>query len=507
MDYGVLLSMFERETGPDAVARMSQQHRLYACLRAAILGGRIAEGARLLPTRTLADELRIARNSVLYAYERLTAEGFVIGTRQGTVVARVGLPHPPAAPVSAAADADAAAVARAAAVAGDAATLSRRVAHAERASGGIDESLPFTPGAPAVDAFPLPQWRRCIERAWRTAGPAQLGYQAAEGNAPLREAIAGYLRVSRGVRCDAEQVIVTDGTQNALDLCARALADAGDTAWIENPGYHGARNAFLAADLRVVPIGVDADGLAPRADDWRDRPPKLIYITPSHQYPLGAVMSLERRLALVAHARAAGAWIVEDDYDSEFRHHGAPLAAVQGLADDAPVIYLGTFSKVMFPALRIGFLIAPPALARALRDAAGALMLHGRAVEQHALADFIEAGHFARHLRRMRRLYAERRMALQDALERHLRAQLTVSGGAGGMHLSARLDVPVADTELSRIALARGLNLRPLSTFCLPGTEQRYNGLVLGYGGVPAERMDALARRIASVIDVALAAR
>ncbi|MGU7771903.1 MocR-like pyridoxine biosynthesis transcription factor PdxR [Burkholderia sp. MR1-5-21] len=494
MDYGVLLSTFEREAGRDASARMSQQHRLYACLRDAILAGRIAEGARLLPTRTLADELGIARNSVLYAYERLAAEGFVIGTRQGTVVARVGLRHVPAAPVSTAA------------AAGDVARLSRRVAHVEPATRDVDESMPFMPGAPAVDAFPLAQWRRCIERAWRTAGPAQLGYQSAEGDAALRDAIAGYLRVSRGVRCDAEQVIVTDGTQNGLDLCARTLADAGDSAWIENPGYHGARNAFLAADLRVVPIGVDADGLAPRADDWRDRPPKLIYITPSHQYPLGAVMSLERRLALVAHARAAGAWIVEDDYDSEFRHHGTPLAAVQGLADDAPVIYLGTFSKVMFPALRIGFMVVPPALAQPLRDTAGALMLHGRAVEQRALADFIEAGHFTRHLRRMRRLYAERRAALQDALERHLRAQLTVSGGAGGMHLSARLDVPVADTGLSRVAQARGLILRPLSTFCMPGTEQGYNGLVLGYGGVPAERMDALARRIGAAIDEAVAA-
>ncbi|KVW22020.1 DNA-binding protein [Burkholderia ubonensis] len=490
MDYGVLLSMFEREGARHGPARMSQQHRLYACLRTAILDGRIAEGARLAPSRTLADELGIARNSVLYAYERLAAEGFVIGTRQGTVVARVGLRRPPV---------------ETAGAGGDAVRLSRRVAHVVSAADGIDESLPFVPGTPALDEFPLAQWRRCVERAWREAGPVQLGYQSPAGDATLREAIAGYLRVSRGVRCGAEQIVVTDGTQNGLDLCARALADAGDTAWIENPGYHGARNAFLAADLRVAPIGVDAEGLAPRAEDWRDRPPKLIYITPSHQYPLGAVMSLERRLALVAQARAAGAWIVEDDYDSEFRHHGAPLAAVQGLADDAPVVYLGTFSKVMFPALRIGFLVAPPALARALRETAGALLLHGRAVEQRALADFIEAGHFTRHLRRMRRLYDERRAALQDALERHLRAYLTVSGGAGGMHLSARLDVPVADVELSRVAQRHGLILRPLSTFCMPGTELGYNGLVLGYGGVPAAQMDRLARRIGDMIALAAA--
>ncbi|RKU03930.1 PLP-dependent aminotransferase family protein [Burkholderia sp. Nafp2/4-1b] len=492
MDYAVLLSTFEREAGLRATTRMSQQQRLYACLRDAILRGRIAEGARLAASRTLADELGIARNSVLYAYERLASEGFVAGTRQGTVVARMGLRG---SPITAAVPAD------------DTAVLSRRIVQTERATSGLDESLPFMPGAPAVDEFPLAQWRRCIERAWRAAGPAQLGYQPAEGDAVLRDAIAGYLRASRGVRCDAAQVIVTDGTQGALDLCARALADAGDVAWIENPGYHGARNAFLAADLRVEPIGVDAQGLAPHPDDWRERPPKLVYITPSHQYPLGAVMSLERRLALIAHARAAGAWIVEDDYDSEFRHHGTPLAAVQGLADDAPVIYLGTFSKVMFPALRLGFMVVPPALAQPLRDAAGALMLQGRAVEQRALADFIDAGHFTRHLRRMRRVYAERRDALHDALARRLSTQLTVSGGAGGMHLSARLDVPVADTELSRVAQAHGLVLRPLSSFCLPGTAHGYNGLVLGYGGVPAERMDALARRIGEMIDRVLAAR
>lgn len=483
MDYGVLLSTYEREIGREAAARMPQQHRLYACLRAAILSGKIEEGTQLLASRTLAEELCMARNSVLYAYERLASEGFVVGRRQGTVVARVGVPRAPAV------------------VPGDAPVLSRRVAHIERPGEGMDDPLPFLPGTPALNAFPLAQWRRSVERAWRNIGPAQLGYMPVEGNAALRQAIAEYLRVSRGVRCEAGQVFVTDGTQNGLDLCARTLADAGDTAWLENPGYLGARHAFQAADLRLVPIPIDADGLAPRPEDWRDRPPRLIYITPSHQYPLGAVMSLERRLALLAQARAAGAWIIEDDYDSEFRHQGAPLSAVQGLAEDAPVIYLGTFSKVMFPALRLGFMVVPPALAPVLRRTAGALMLRGRVAEQLALADFIDAGHFTRHLRRMRRLYAERRAALQGALEARLSGLLTVSGGAGGMHLSARLDVPVRDTEVSRAGRARGLVLRPLSRFCLPGTEGSYNGLVLGYGGVDAGQMDGLVQRLGEVIE------
>lgn len=484
MDYGVLLSSFERETGREALVRMSRQHRLYACLRAAILSGKSEEGTRLLPSRALADELSMARNSVLYAYERLASEGFVVGRRQGTVVARAGLQQAPAQTPAQA----------------QALTLSKRVAHIERPGNGMDDPLPFLPGSPALDEFPLAQWRRCMERAWRNVGPAQLGYMPVEGNVALRQAIAEYLRVSRGVRCEAAQVFITDGTQNGLDLCARTLADAGDNAWVENPGYNGARCAFQAANLRLVPIPVDADGLAPRPEHWRDTPPRLIYITPSHQYPLGAVMSLERRLALVAQARAAGAWIIEDDYDSEFRHQGAPLSAVQGLAEDAPVIYLGTFSKVMFPALRIGFMVVPPALAPVLRRTAGALMLRGRVAEQLALADFIEAGHFTRHLRRMRRLYAERRAALQDALERHLGGVLTVSGGAGGMHLSVRLDVPIADTEVSRVGRTRGLVLRPLSRFCLPDTQGAYNGLVLGYGGVPAAQMEGLVRTLGEVI-------
>jgi GntR family transcriptional regulator/MocR family aminotransferase len=483
MDYGVLLSTFGRETGQEASARMPQQRRLYACLRAAILSGKIEEGTRLLSSRALADELRMARNSVLYAYERLTAEGFLIGTRQGTIVAAVGVQRTPLAAT------------------GDAPVLSRRVANMMRQDAGMDDPLPFMPGTPALDEFPLAQWRRCMERAWRGIGPAQLGYMPVEGDMALRRAIAEYLRISRGVRCEAQQVFITGGTQSSLDLCARTLADAGDTAWMENPGYDGARNAFLAANLRLVPIGVDASGLAPRLEDWRDTPPKLIYITPSHQYPLGAVMSLERRLTLLAQASSTGAWIIEDDYDSEFRHHSAPLSAVQGLAEDAPVVYLGTFSKVMFPALRIGFMVVPPALAPLLRHAANRLMLRGRVAEQLALADFIEAGHFTRHLRRMRRLYVERRAALHEALEKNLSGALTVSGGAGGMHLSARLDLPIADTEVSRVARTRGLVLRPLSRFCLPGTEAHYNGLVLGYGSVSASRMDGLAKLIGEVLE------
>ena len=343
----------------------------------------------------------------------------------------------------------------------------------ERDQDDAVRSLPFLPGTPALDRFPLPGWHRCIEQAWHQVDFPKLGYAPVQGHPALRRAIAQYLRVSRGARCDAEQIFIVNGSQGGLDLCARSLADAGDCAWVENPGYPGAWAAFRAADLRLVPIEVDVHGLAPRPEDWRATPPRLIYFTPSHQYPLGAVMSLERRLSLIQRARTAGAWLIEDDYDSEFRRKGATLSAVQGLSEHAQVIYVGTFSKTMYPALRLGFVVVPAGLAPALRRAGTVPALRGRLVEQMALTRFIDSGQFAQHLRRMRRLYAERRDALLAALDRHLRNVLTVSGAETGMHLSARLELPISDVAVARAARAQGLGLRPISGLCLPGQTLR----------------------------------
>lgn len=495
MDYVLMFAEYAREAQGRADARLSRQQRLYACLRAAILNGTIAPGTQLPASRVLAQELGVARNSVLYAYEQLAAEGFVAGSRQGTVVAEVGLVRQ--------------SQIQAHAFAHDAhrPRLSRRASNIGRPADDHseleDEPRAFVPGLPALDAFPMRQWRRCLERAWRSVDSRRLDFMSLGGNLALREAIANYVRVSRGVRCDASHVVVTDGTQSSLDLCARTLADAGDTAWMEDPGYGGAHAAFQCADLRVVPVPVDADGLAPQPALWREAPPRLIYITPSHQYPLGSVMSLERRLMLLQAASECGAWIVEDDYDSEFRHHGTPLASLQGLAPDAPVVYLGTFSKVMFPTLRIAFIVAPPALAHQLVKVASRLMPMGRLTEQIALAEFIDSGNFTQHLRRMRKLYGERREALLSALHRHMSGLLTVSAGAGGMHLSARLDVPIGDIAVSEAARAHRLTLRPLSPFCIgAAARDAYNGFVLGYGAVDAQQMDAAVRRMRDVIEV-----
>jgi GntR family transcriptional regulator/MocR family aminotransferase len=305
------------------------------------------------------------------------------------------------------------------------------------------------------------------------------------------------------VVCDADQVFITDGTQSSLDLCVRAFADAGDTVWMENPGYGGALAACRAGALQIAGIGVDGDGIAPSADDWLLRPPRLIYTTPSHQYPTGGVLSLWRRLALIEAARGAGALIIEDDYDSEFRHDGPPLSAMQGLAPDAPVLYLGTFSKTMFPSLRIGFVVAPAALAAPLAQMRAQSSARGRVAEQLALAEFLHSGQFALHLRRMRRLYRQRRDALVAALERHLGTVASVHGGSAGMHLVLRFKQDeLDDSDICAQMRAHGIIAQSLSAQATAGGAD-WKGLTLGYAQVPAEQMDGLVRQVAAVVHLA----
>jgi GntR family transcriptional regulator/MocR family aminotransferase len=315
----------------------------------------------------------------------------------------------------------------------------------------------------------------------------------------LRAAIAGYLRASRGVHCEPEQVVVTSGTQESLALCAQLLADPGERAWMEHPGYAGARAAFAAAGLRTVPVPVDAQGLAPPPGLWKRSPPRLIYTTPSHQYPLGVVLSLTRRLEVIEGARAAGAWILEDDYDSEFCRD-VPLSAMQGLVPDAPVVYLGTFNKTLFPALRLGFAVFPQAALDTLLPALDWRLVAGRPVEQEALAAFIQEGDYTAHLRRMRRLYAEREAALRQALQRHWPLPMALSPGNGGIHLAMTLPANQPDDALVRAAAQRGLAPQALSRYAVPPARP-VNGLVLGYANLQAEDAGRL------VLDLARLAR
>ncbi|HWT38731.1 MAG TPA: PLP-dependent aminotransferase family protein [Paraburkholderia sp.] len=474
MDYGLLMSSFASQL---ADRKLTQQSLLYESLRHAILNGDIRHGSQLVPTRALAEQLGIARNSVLYAYERLAEEGFIAASRHGSVVSCVALP---------AASAEAANITPVSA-------LSRRVAGLPRDRGARGTHSPFQAGVPALDEFPVAQWRASMERAWRSVDARDLGYGYYAGHPSLRRAVAEYVRVSRGVRCTAEQVFITSGTHSSLDLCARMLADPGETAWLENPGYHGARIALQSAGLNIVPIPVDAAGIAPTEQHWQRTPPRLVYITPSHQYPLGSVLSLERRWSIIDNIVERGAWIIEDDYDSELRHSGPPLPSVQGLRDAAPVVYLGTFSKTMFPALRIGFMIVPASLAPEIGGVIGEMSRQGRVADQVALADFIESGKYARHLRRMRRIYQQRREAMVGAIYTHMNDLVTVSSDGSGMHLTMRLDAPLQDRDVSAALRERGISVSPLSTYCHEGEDaDRFNGFMLGYAGVRPDKADRL---------------
>lgn len=482
MDYLFAFNEYKHQCFVEGV-KQPQQRMLYNCLRNAILCGHLPSGSTLLASRALAQELKVARNTVLYVYEQLAIEGLVFVEGRNTKVA-----------------------AKLAGVAaqlaggdnGEVQLLSRRAQlHSLPTEVGHDMTA-FMPGVPALAEFPLALWRRYMERAWRQVSSSQLDYGSVAGELALREAITNHLTSTRGVVCTSAQVFITDGTQHSLDLCAYALANAGDNAWIENPGYTGAYQAFKAAELCVRGIPVDSHGMAPSQEDWQHFRPALIYTTPSHQFPLGSVMSLERRLALIELARAQGAIIIEDDYDSEFRRDGSPLPAMQGLVENAPVVYMGTFSKSLFPALRIGYMVLPIQLVEPFTDMLRQRYPRGRSADQLALAAFLRDGQFAIHLRKMRRLYAARRDALVTAIEKYLGDVVTIYGGSSGIHLAIELPHSLLDSEVSDEALAVGIYAQPLSKLATGAV--LHNGLMLGYAQINQADMEYYIERLARVI-------
>jgi len=454
------------------------QRQLHARLQAAILGGKLPAGTCLPGSRALATTLGIARNTVTAVYEQLAVEGYVLAQRQGTQVAPqwhgdTAAPAPPC-------------------------VLAQRMQQFAPLRTALSyRPAALRPGEPALSQFPLAAWRRALDLAYRDgSAAAALAYGEPAGEPALRAAISRYLAVARGVSCRAEQIIITEGAQEALTLCVRLLTNPGDTAWVEDPGYRGAKAAMQAGDLSMLPMRVDGHGLSATPEDWREYPPRLVYITPAHQYPLGAVLPVPRRLQLIEAARAHGAWLIEDDYDSEFRHAGEPVAAMQGLAGDGPVLYVGTFSKTMFPALRLGFLVLPPALLAAAQAPLVAMLRGGHRHEQLAMAHFIDSGQYARHLGRMRRLYRARQQALREALARQFDVPHTVEGGHCGMHLTVRLPPAFPDHVIAAAAQAYGMAVSPLSGFSLAPREED-NGLVIGYGNTAPELYGSLLGRLA----------
>lgn len=470
--------------------------QLYESLRGAILEGRLTAGARLPSSRLLASDLDVGRNTVLAAFEQLMAEGYleaVVGA--GTRVAQ-SLPDEllQIGKKTRRIKADKQSPLGTLSNRGEhLASVRRPPVHYERGQGRA-----FQHGLPALDLFPMTLWSRLLARRSRDTASGLLGYETGAGFAPLREAIAAHAGAARGVVCTADQVIVTSGAQAALMLATQMLTDPGDAVWLEDPGYLGARGAMLGAGARIVPVPVDAEGLDIEAGRASEANPRLIYVTPSHQYPLGVTLSLQRRLALLEFARQANALVLEDDYDSEYRFTGRPVASLQGLDRSGRVLYMGTFAKTLFPALRIGYLIVPDNLVDAFRTA---IRLTGHippAAAQAALADFITEGHYGAHVRRMRSIYAARHACLVEAVRSELDDWLEIAPGDGGMQMPAYLNIDLSDAHIADLARKADIHVSALSNYQL-GKGHR-SGLYLGFAAIPETRIVNASRRFASIL-------
>ncbi|WP_233587993.1 PLP-dependent aminotransferase family protein [Corallococcus sp. CA049B] len=499
--------------------------QLFEGIRARILAGALAPGLRLPSSRQLATELDVARSTVLQALDALTAEGYLVA-RAGscTRVApelpilagdRSSEPWLPAATRAPSPDArdqgSRLADTRASGFGerGRSASRGPRLAASARALKASPVGAPrlgaapraFRPGVPALDLFPTALWARTVSRVHARASTGLLDGSDPSGHAPLRDAIATHVSVSRGVRCSPAQVFITVGTQQAFDEVLRLALNPGDSVWVEDPGYPGVQRAVLAAGGRPVPIPVDGDGLDVSAGLTRAPRARVALVAPSHQYPLGVTLSLARRMALLQWAERTRSLIIEDDYDSEFRHRGRPLTALQGLDDAGCVVYVGTFSKSMFPGLRLGFLVVPPLLVEVFSASRAAASAPASTLEQAALAAFLAEGHFARHLRRMRVAYRERGEALLEALRADCPDVLTPRPCDTGMQVCASLATPLSDLRVRDEAARKGVEVAALSDYFLG--RRRESGLVFGFGGVRPDDMRAGTRALARAIEAA----
>jgi GntR family transcriptional regulator/MocR family aminotransferase len=493
----------------DPASDLPLYRQVYDGLREAILAGRLPPGARLPATRELAKDLAVSRNTVLVAFEQLRSEGYLVGRRGGGTHVRAGIPdvllRVPKRRESRRIEQAAAGTRVPTGVSAPgkpAGKLSARGTNlVERATSLVEFAglapVPFQLGLPATDAFPARVWSRLGARRWRL-GNMNLGHADPAGEVELRQALASYVTTARGAHCTPDNVLVVNGAQQALHLIAQVLLDPGDSVWIEDPGYGGAQAAFVAAGARIVPVRVDNEGLDVGAGEEAAGAARLAYVTPSHQYPLGSVMSAARRLRLLAWARRAGAYIIEDDYDSEFRFAGRPLPCLQGLDTDQSasghascVLYVGTLSKTLVPGLRLGYMVVPDHLVDALRAARAALDRHTSTTDQAVLADFIGLGHYARHVRRVRNLCAERQAALVTAIASTLGELLSVNTDAAGLHVVGRLPGNMDDRAASRAAAAEGVRAAALSTHRIapPSPSPEPGGLLLGYGGFDERRI------------------
>jgi GntR family transcriptional regulator / MocR family aminotransferase len=478
---------------------------LYDELRARILAGQLRPGMRLSATRDLAVQYGLSRPTIVTAFEQLRSEGYVEGrVGSGTYVSQTLPDELLQAPR-----------------AGSAGTKRRRrialSAYARRLEkspkevvrnvlrsrtstrGGSSAPRAFRAGQPALTAFPTDLWAQVATRRLRRVSTTLLAGGEALGYRPLRDAVAEYLSTSRGVNCSPEQVLIISGVQEALDRAAHLLLDPGDTVWMEEPGYPRAASSFSAVGAKICPVPVDAEGLDLEAGRRRWPRPRLVYVTPAHQFPLGVTMSLRRRLSLLEWARKSGTVIFEDDYDSEYRYSGRPVPALQGLDRAGVVIYAGSFTDALFPSLRLGYLVAPPDMVDIFGAAGSVSTHHPPLIDQAILCDFIVEGHFARHVRRMRELYAERLGVLLDAARHHLAGLLEISDVEAGLRTVGWLQRGISAEQVAKAAAERDVEVVPLGRYAYG--RSRPNGLVLGFAAVDGRELRRGVEELARVLE------
>jgi GntR family transcriptional regulator / MocR family aminotransferase len=448
---------------------------LYDELRAAILGGTLPRGARLPATRDLAQRQGVSRGVVVAVFEQLRDEGYLTSRVGAGTTVRPRVPE-------------------------DYLIGGERPAPPARPRGGEGRPVrPFCPIEPAVAELPMKTWARLSARVLSRIGPRALSRGTPAGSIALREAVAGYLATSRGVACSPDHIVIVSGVQQGLDLIARTVIRPGDPVWIEDPGYGGAVDAFRNARARIVPVRVDDDGLDPAHGRRRCARPRAVYLTPAHQFCLGSALSLDRRLELVRWAGATGTVLVEDDYDSEFRFSGRPLPALRGLGGADSVFLLGTFNKALFPSLRLGYMVVPDAWTDRIVALRYQTDLYPPAIAQAVLAAFIEEGHFARHLRRMRELYGARRAALERAVDRRFGGALRLPEIQAGLSTPAYLPRGVSTRLVVERGARYGLDLWPLDRYALERRDLR--GLLLGFAAFTERQLSDAVVDLARAIE------
>ncbi|HEU4888646.1 MAG TPA: PLP-dependent aminotransferase family protein [Thermoanaerobaculia bacterium] len=477
---------------PPRDRKMTARQWLYSALRAEILEGRLRPGSRLSGTRDLAAQYGLSRGTIVSAFEQLQSEGYVEGSvGSGTYVSKILPDELLKAPRQTGTQTSQGRTKR------DVSDYARRLNLTTTSTFDMRPTRAFRTDMPALDLFPTTLWTQiAARRIRRLSANALLGSEPL-GYRPLRNAISDYLTVSRGVKCEPGQIAIVSGVQDALDLVARLILDPGDRVCMEEPGYQGAAEVFESVGAKVCPVMLDEQGM--KVPQRRLRTARLIYITPAHQFPMGMTMSLPRRLELLEWARNAGALIFEDDYDSEYRYSGRPIPSLQGLDASGQVIFFGTFNKVLFPSLRVGYLVIPPDLVPHVTAAIAVTRRHAPVIDQAVLCDFITEGHFGRHLRRMRQIYAERLSVLLESARERLAGLLEISDIEAGLQTSGWLSNGMTADAAAKAAAQHNVDVVSLSRHSrLPMVRE---GLQLGFAAVDAREIRRGVRELAIALE------